>query len=442
MIVLRLFAFFAVSWFAATLNGAESWPQFRGPDGNGISAAKHLPQTWSQNQNIAWKTAIDGQGWSSPVLVGKRIWLTTANPVFLTEEEKNERLKDAKPFQRRQANIARRVELKAVEIDYESGEIIRTVDLFDVKKPGPVHLTNSYASPTPVADEGFLYCFFGTYGACSVDMETGEIVWRNTENEIEHNVGPGSSPAVIGDLLVLTCDGVDKQYVTALNKYTGKTVWTTQRPPFRVTDGDQMKAYSTPLGVEVNGKTQIIIPGAQWVVAYDPESGDELWRVDHGKGFSNVPRPIAQDGVVYICTGFTRPELWAIRTDGKGDVTETHVEWTMARQVPTTPSPVLVDGRIYMVSDRGVATCVDAKTGDVLWSGRLGGNFSASPTYADGKIYFCNESGVTKIVEPGDELNVVAENDLEERIMANPIFVDGNIVLRTSQALYRIKETN
>ncbi|MFN3153423.1 PQQ-binding-like beta-propeller repeat protein [Bremerella sp.] len=440
MTILRLLSLVVVTGLLVGTASAESWPQFRGPNGDGIAPAKNVPLNWSADENIVWKTEIPGKGWSSPVLVGDKIWLTTAIVTLLSEEEKNERLKDAKPFARNQSNLASDVELKAVEVDYKTGELLRTVDLFQVDDPLTVHLTNSYASPTPVADGKFVYCYFGTYGACCIDTETAEVVWKNNENALEYNVGPGSSPVLVGDLVILTCDGVDEQYITAVDKKTGKTAWKTERPPFRTDDGDRKKAYATPLVVEVNGQTQVIIPGAQWVCAYDPKTGKELWRADHGAGFSNVPAPVFDNGTVYICSGFMRPQLFAIRTDGEGDVTDSHIEWTFSRQVPTTPSPIVVDGRIYMVSDRGVATCVDAATGQEVWTSRMGGNYAASPTYANGRIYFCSESGMTTVIKPGDEYDVIAENDLGERIMANPIFLDGNLVIRTAEHLFRIRE--
>jgi len=440
MTIVRSLTLLALTGLLASTAVAESWPQFRGPGGDGIAPAKNVPVNWSTDENIAWQTAIPGKGWSSPVLVGNKVWLTTAIETLLSDEEKEERLKDAKPFQRRQSNLASTVELKAVEVDYQTGKLLRTVDLFHVDEPLTVHLTNSYASPTPVADGKYLYCYFGTYGTCCIDTETAEVVWKNNDNPLEYYVGPGSSPVVVGDMVILTCDGVNEQYITGIDKKTGETAWKTERPPYRTDDGDRKKAYATPLVVKIDGQTQVIVPGAQWVCAYDPQSGKELWRADHGSGFSNVPAPVYDSGTVYICSGFMRPQLFAIRTDGEGDVTSSHIEWTFSRQVPTTPSPVLVDGRIYMVSDRGVATCVDAATGQEVWTSRMGGNYSASPTYADGRIYFCSESGMTTVIKPGDEYEVIAENDLGERIMANPIFLDGNLVIRTAENLYRIRE--
>ncbi|MBA2115121.1 outer membrane protein assembly factor BamB family protein [Bremerella alba] len=440
MTILRIVTLLAVTGLLVSTASAENWPQFRGPNGDGITSAKDVPLNWGTDENVVWKTPIPGKGWSSPVLVGGKIWLTTAMEKLLSEEEKDERLKDAKPFQRNQSNLASTVELKAIEVDYQTGKRLRTVDLFHVDDPLTVHLTNTYASPTPVAEGKFVYCYFGTYGACCIDTETAQVVWRNNDNALEYNVGPGSSPVVVGDVVVLTCDGVDQQYITGVDKKTGKTIWKTERPPFRTDDGDRKKAYATPLVVEIEGQTQVVIPGAQWVCAYDAQTGEELWRADHGSGFSNVPAPVFENGTVYICSGFMRPQLVAIRADGEGDVTNSHIEWTFSRQVPTTPSPVVIDRRIYMVSDRGVATCVDAATGQEVWTSRMGGNYSASPTYADGRIYFCSESGMTTVIKPGDEYEVIAENDLGERIMANPIFLDGNVVIRTAENLVRIRE--
>jgi len=436
-----LTALCALVFLIQVAQAENSWPQFRGPSGDGITTAQNVPTKWSQDKNVVWKTATPGKGWSSPVLVGNKIWMTTSITKYLSDEEKNERLKNEKPFQRKQALLAESIDLFAIEMDYETGKITNQIKLFSVKEPGPVHLTNSYASPTPVVEGKFVYCFFGTYGACCIDTDKKSVVWRNTENKLQHNVGPGSSPVLVDDVLVLTCDGVEKQYVTALDKRTGTTVWTTKRPPIRADDGDRRKAYATPLAIQHHGQTQVVIPGAQWVCSYNPANGEELWRVDHGSGFSNVPRPLYQDGVVYICTGFMRPELWAIEVDGRGDVTDSHVLWAMNRQVPATPSPILVDGNIYMVSNNGVGTCVDAESGDIVWTKRFGGDYSASPTFADGLIYFCNEDGKTLVIQPGQEFDVVAENELGEKIMASPIFLDGNIILRTSENIYRIAES-
>ncbi|MEX0793847.1 MAG: PQQ-binding-like beta-propeller repeat protein, partial [Pirellulaceae bacterium] len=374
------------------------WPQFRGPRGDGVAEVKDAPLRWSTTENIAWRTEVLGTGWSSPILVGDKIWMTTSE------------VEGKGP-----------VVLKAVEVDLASGELGKIVELFQIVEPVALHTTNSNASPTPVTDGSRLYCHFGTYGTCCVDTATAKVVWRNQEHQLDHDTGPGSSPVLVGEHLIFPCDGLDVQYVAALDKETGETVWRTDRPQHR----NRRKAHSTPLVTQVNGKTQVIIVGAQWVCGYDPATGEELWRFDFGDGYSNVPCPVYQDGVIYISTGFDKADLVAVRIDGTGDLTETGEVWRMNRQVPTTPSPVLAAGRLYMVSDRGVATCVDLKTGDSIWVERLGGNFSASPTLAEGRIYFFGEDGRTTVIEPGDQYKVLAENDLKEKIKASPIFLDG-----------------
>ncbi|TWT31558.1 outer membrane protein assembly factor BamB family protein [Blastopirellula retiformator] len=415
----------------------DSWPQFRGAAGDGISEATQVPLKWSEEENVAWKTPIEGKGWSSPVLGDGKLWLTTAITQKASQEAFDEKLKGKPRFAQATSELAATVLLKAIEVDYATGQIGKQVDLFYVEDPDPIHATNSYASPTPVLEGNRLYCHFGTYGTCCFDTTTGEVLWRK-QLPLQHNVGPGSSPVLHNGVLILTCDGADQQYVCGLDANSGETVWKTDRPPHRNEDGDQQKAYATPLVVTWGSRTMAIIPGAQWDCAYDPLTGKELWRVDHGDGFSNVPRPVFQDGVVYICTGFTRPELWAMSVDGEGDVTDTHVGWTMSKQAPTKPSPLLWQDLLYMVSDRGIATCVDVENGETVWTERLGGNFSASPAIAEGRIYFCNEDGETIVIEPGREFKVLAENEIAGQIMATPLLLEGAIILRTDTALYRI----
>ncbi len=430
--LLLLSAISAVNLHAAT------WPQFRGPEGNGHSEATGVPTTWSESDNIAWKTAIPGKGWSSPVVSGGLVWITTAIEETYTPEEEKTILEgiDAKKADQRQ--LAKGVALKAICLDLASGEKIRTVDLHTVNEPDYIHSLNSYASPTPVLDEDRLYCHFGTYGTFCIDTASGKELWRKTF-PLEHSVGPGSSPFLLGDLLVLVCDGVDVQYVIALDKMTGETVWQTDRPPMRAETGDQKKAYSTPIAITDGvGAVQVIIPTSQWLISYDPKTGKENWRVDHGKGFSLVPRPVYGHGMVYFATGFSSNELWAVKVDGKGDVSDTHVAWKATRQIPSKPSPLLIGDRLYIISDSGITTCLDAHTGEDKWIERITGNYSASPTLAETKIYFASHEGVTTIIEPGDEYKEIAKNVIEGQIMATPVPLDGALLLRTDTALYRV----
>ena len=256
---------------------------------------------------------------------------------------------------------------------------------------------------------------------------------------MDHQVGPGSSPLVYKDLLILVRDGCDQQYITALDKRTGETVWKTNRPPINATYLPYRKAFSTPLVVEAAGQEQVIIPGAQWVVAYEPATGKPIWRADYQRGFSTAPRPVFGHGMVYICTGFASQQLWAIRLDGRDDVTDSHVAWKATSQIPKRSSPLLVGKEIYLVSDTGVGSCFDALSGEIRWQERISGNYSASPTYVDGRIYFCSQEGKTTVLQPGTQFLKLAESHIDGRIMASPAVVGRAFLLRTDTHLYRIE---
>jgi outer membrane protein assembly factor BamB len=430
----------AVAWLLICCGaafGADAWPQFRGPTGQGV-AEGNLPLSWSETENVRWKTPLPGRGWSSPVVADGKIWLTTAEEREADEALREELLKQvAKVPVRNQMVAFASVALSALEIDLSTGKVLRHIPLFEPKSPPPIHQLNTYASPTPVLADGRLYCHFGTFGTACVDAKTGEVVWRR-ELELQHIVGPGSSPVLHENALIITSDGGDRQYITALDPATGETVWEKDRPPIRSSDPDQRKAFSTPLVIEVDGRAQVVIPGAQWFIAYDPTSGDELWRVDHGSGFSNVARPVFDGKLLFLNTGFGRPQLWAVRPDGSGDVSDTHVAWRERQQIPAMTSPVVSDGRIYLISDGGVASCLDAETGETLWLERVPGKYSASPLVGDGRVYFFSHEGRTTVVADKADFEVLARNDLDGMLMASPAAVAGDFLLRTDTSLYRI----
>jgi outer membrane protein assembly factor BamB len=421
---------------------ANEWRQFRGPDGQGRAAdAKNLPKTWSETENVVWKAEVPGRGWSSPVFAGPTIWLTTAVEHGMSEEEQ-EKARAAKLANNpiaKQMKLYDKVTLHAIGLNAATGKIECDIELFQVKDLEAIHSLNSFASPSPVLDGPLLFCHFGELGTACVNTETREIVWKQ-HLPSKHSVGPGSSPIVHHDLFIVPCDGIDQQYVIGLNKMTGEKVWKTNRPPLAGDNGDFHKSFSTPLLVNDGSRDQVIIPGAQWVVAYDPRDGYEIWKVRHGNGFSNVPRPVAGHGIVYICTGFMNPQVWAIGLDGRGDVTESHVKFKVAKQVPATPSPVLVGDQLYFITDQGVATSVNALTGETIWSKRIPGNFSSSPLFADGKIYFSNHEGKTTVLRPGREFDEIAVNSLDGQLMASPAVLDESLIFRSQSHLYRIGE--
>ena len=417
--------------------GADDWPQFRGPGAQGHSPATGLPITWSETENVTWKVPIFGRGWSSPVVLGNQIWMTTALEQATTEEESKRRLEGN--VMAGSLEVAERVTLWAVCIDRQSGKLLQKIKLFELQNPDPVHRLNSYASPTPVIEPGRLYCEFGAMGTACVDTAAGKILWTR-RLRIDHQVGPGSSPLAVDDLLVLVRDGYDQQYIAALDKRSGKTVWKTDRPPIDAKIGSFRKAFNTPLPVEVDGRRQMVVPGAQWVVAYEPATGKPIWRAEYGRGYSVTPRPVFAHGMVYVCSGFSGPGLLAIRVGGRGDVTDTHVAWQSRSQIPKRSSPLAVGNEIYIVSEGGVATCLDAKTGKTHWQERVAGQYSASPLYADGRIHLFSEDGKTTVLRPGTRYVKLAENRLEGRLMASPAVAGKAIFLRSGTHLYRIEK--
>ena len=381
----------------------QDWPQFRGPTGQGISEERGLPLTWSETKNVRWKVAIPGRGWSSPVIQGDRIWLTTA-----TEEGRS---------------------LRAIAVDVNSGAIQQNVEIFRLKSPKLSNPKNSFASPTPIVEGDRVYLHFGAYGTACI-TQSGEIVWKTKLEYDNGQHGPGGSPVVYEDLLIVSCDGLELQYVVALDKATGKVRWKKTREGYQ--------AYTTPLVVSLPGGDQVISPGAFQAIAYEPRTGKEIWRVKYGEGFSNVPRPVYGHGLVFICTGFQEPSLLAVRPDGRADVTKSKIVWKLERSIPRTPSPLLVGDELYIVTDNGIATCIDAKTGAELWRARLGGNHSASPVYADGRIYFLSEEGESVVIAPGRQLKHLATNQLDTPTLASMAVSRNSLFIRSATHLYRI----
>ncbi len=386
---------------------AEEWPQFRGPTGQGHSSERGLPIVWSESQNVAWKVPVPGSGWSSPVVAGGRIWLTTA----------------AKE---------RGTSLRVLAFDVESGREVVNTQVFRARHADPLNAKNTLASPTPIVEGDRVYVHFGADGTAALNT-SGEILWTiRLSYDSQH--GNGGSPALYRGLLIVSCDGSDAAYVVAIDTQTGKIRWkTSRRQPW-----DQ--AYTTPLVIRVGEKDQVVSVGAYRAAAYDLDSGREVWRVSYADGFSNVPRPVFGHGLVYIATGFQQPTLLAVRADGTGDVTRTHVAWTLRRSAPLTPSPLIVGDELYLVNDGGIATCLDAATGAIHWQQRLGGNFSASPVFADGRIYFLSEEGVATVIAPGKEFRRLATNSLDGATLASIAVSGGSLFIRSHSHLYRIAQ--
>lgn len=402
---------------------ADNWPQFRGPDGTGHSDATGLPTEWGEGKNIVWKTPIHDRGWSSPVVFGKQIWLTSAS-------------KDGR-------------QLFALCLDRDTGKIIRDIKLFDVAQPQYAHPFNTYASPTPVIEQGRVYITFGSPGTAAIDTKTFKVIWERRDFECNHFRGSGSSPIIFRDLLLMHFDGSDHQFVVALNKNTGKTVWQTNRSiDFQDLDkngkpaaeGDLRKAFSTPHVTQINGRWEMISLGAKAAYSYDPFTGKELWRVEERGQHSASTRPVLGFGMIFYPTGFSNGQLYAVRTGGNGHITDTHVAWRLKRGASNKPSILLIDDLIYMIGDTGIASCVEAKTGNIVWQQRIGGEYSASPVYADGKIWMFSEEGKTTVIKPGRTFEKLAENHLDDGFLASPAIAGKAFFLRTRTHLYRIEK--
>lgn len=416
---------------------ADEWPQFRGPDGQGRVASTRLPLEWGEGENVTWKTALPGEGHSSPVVSDDQIWLTTAVASPLTREEEERRLAQIKNS--RGLKLAGALSLQAILVNASSGQIQSATTLFEVPEPEPKHSLNSYASPTPVISGDHVYCHFGTYGTACIERTSGRVVWRQDELHCDHQNGPGSSPVVWNDLLIVHFDGIDQQFVAALDRSTGKIRWKTKRSGTMDPKPEFQKAYGTPLIVEANGRPIVISTGADWVYGYDARDGSEIWKAHYGKlGFSTVPRPVADDQYVYISTSYMQPRLLAVDYTGTGDVSESHVRWTSDRQAPRKPSMLLVKDHLFTVTDNGIAFCLRSDTGEEIWKHRLSGDFSASPLYAGDRIYFFGQNGTTTVLSAGETPSELARNKLESGFMASPAVVDDALILRTEHALYRI----
>ncbi len=397
----------------ARLLGGE-WPEFRGPTGQGHLTAGKLPTEWGPGKNVAWKREIPGLGWSSPIVSGRRIYLTTSVPS--------------------EANNS--YSLRALCLEAASGNLVWDQEVIreDGSTSPKIHTKNSHASATPVLHDERLYVHFGHMGTACLNLD-GKIVWKNIAIHYAPVHGNGGSPVVVDGLLVFNCDGGDVHFVVALDCKTGKEVWRTQRN----TDAVKKFSFSTPLVIEVGGQKQLVSAGSNAVCAYQPRTGEEIWRVRYD-GYSVVPRPVFGHGLVYICTGYESPKVLAIRVDGKGDVTASHVAWQLTRAAPHTPSLLLVGDELYLVADKGVASCLDARTGKQHWQERLRGAYSASPLFAGGFVYFQSEDGHGTVVKAGKAYSPVAHNDLQERTLAS-FAADGNALLvRTERHLYRFAQ--
>jgi outer membrane protein assembly factor BamB len=403
----------AVLALALAAGPDDNWPEFRGPGGAG-HARGSLPVRWSETENVTWKAPVRGKAWSSPVVWGDQVWVTTAPA-------------DGK-------------ELSALAFDRRIGRTLFDLKVFDNPKPAFCIATNSYASPTPCIEEGRVYVHFGSAGTACLDTASGKKLWERRDLPCDHWRGPASSPILWRDRLFVHFDGHDLQYVVALDKKTGETLWKKDRSfAYGALDGDLKKAFATPAIFDVNGKLELVSPAAFGTIAYDPMTGEEIWKVVHG-GMNASARPLFVNGRVLVCTSDGGLGLVAVAGGGSGDVTKTGIVWTTKKAVPNRSSPILVGEQLYMISSDGVVSQLDTRGGAALRQERLAGKFWSSPIYAEGRLYFCNDEGVTYVVDVRGGWKVLASNRLDDGFMASPAAAGKSLFLRTRSHLYCIEQ--
>ncbi|MBL9169682.1 MAG: PQQ-binding-like beta-propeller repeat protein [Verrucomicrobiales bacterium] len=421
----RLPQLIAVVWSCSVLAmmGQENWSQFRGPLGNGLTLSRRLPLAWSETSNVVWKVEVPGLGWSSPVVSSNQVWLTAASPTHQ--------------------------QLTVVCFDRLTGKIRLQKELFPLPKSEAGETPAAFAAATPALEEGHLYASFGSSGVACLDVTTGAVIWQRTDLTCQQPRGSFSSPVLFLDRLFLQFDGSDRQFVVALDRKTGKTLWQTTRSVAyqagtaegRPNGSNDFKlAYSTPLVVLSGTQFSLMSLGAQAFYSYDTATGHELWRVEDPGGYGGWTRPIAGSGLVFTATGGGRGEFWAIRTGGSNVVTETHLAWKQRKNVPHHASPLMVGNLLFLLEDTGLLSCVEAKLGNLVWREQLPGTYSASPIAGGGKLYVFNEEGTGTVVEIGRKFKVLGQNQLAPGMRASPAAYGRSLFLRSAQHLYRVEE--
>jgi outer membrane protein assembly factor BamB len=414
-------AFLLLSLFNYSCTSQEdNWTHFRGSNMDGRANTETAPVEWSADTKVDWKAEVKGTGWSSPVIYGNQIWLTSATD-------------DGKEFY-------------TFCFDFETGKLLDEKTIFTNESPQRIHSTNSYATPTPCVEDGYVYVHYGSFGTACIDTRTFNVVWKREDMPCEHMQGPASSLILHNNMLIVHLEGTKDPYVAALDKKTGETIWKSVRPAeiYDKLEPVYRKSYQTPIVIDVNGRELLISNSAYMCFAHDVKTGEVVWTIEYGYD-STVSQPVYWNGMVYVNSGwifldntpfFTRQ--YAVDPSGKGDITNSHVKWVYEDEVPQIPTPLIVDGNMYMVHDRGMVTCLSLETGKPLWKEKLNGNFNASPVYAAGNIYFFSVKGDCTVIKPGAAFNKVSESSIDETVKATPVFVRGKLILRTGKNLYMI----
>ena len=401
----------------------KNWTQFRGSNLNGMAISENIPLKWDESV-IKWKTAIHDKGYSSPVVYNNQIWVTTAT----TDGKK----------------------LYAVCLDYQTGKIIYDLLVFTPEVVEGKHSLNTYASPTPCIEKDKVYVHYGSMGTACINTADGSIVWKRTDLKCKHVQGPASSPIIYKDMLILHFEGTDVRFIVALDKTNGQTIWKSDRPaePYEPLQEIGRKAYITPIIVNVKGRDMLISDGSAVCIAYDPNTGREIWRVVDGAE-STIAMPFTENGVVFWYAGYMVADdgskytnMLAVNPDGSGDITRTNVIWKKRDELSRNHSltPVIKDGLIYTVNTFNKLMCIDAASGEEVWSKHLLSNYDASPIYINGNIWFFSVKGEVLTIKEGRKYEVIASNKMESGIWATPAVLRNSIIVRTQNYLYRIAQ--
>lgn len=397
-----------------------NWSHFRGNNLNGISDSENIPLQWNDSLNVLWKIPVKGKGWSSPVVWGDQVWLTTATT-------------DGR-------------EMSGICLNVKTGKEVFNLKLFVSDNTYKKHDFNTYATPTPCIEQGFVYIHFGTSGTVCIRTGDGSTAWKRTDLNCEHIQGPASSPVIYKNMLILHLEGTDVQYIVALDKATGKTIWKTDRPKevYDKLKPNGKKAYITPVIINVKGKDLLISNGSAACIAYDIQTGKEVWRVVQGED-STISMPVSENGIVYFYTGYVTPangeqyaELLAVDPTGSGDVTSTHIKWRFKGAVLQLLTPLIRDGLIYTIDTKNNLFCIDAATGKQVYTRRMTAKYNSSPVYAGGNICFTSVNGETTIIKEGRKPDIVSRNKLTGEIYATPAITGNKLLIRTATDLYCI----
>ena len=421
-----------------TVGSAANWPQWRGPDGSGISNEKNLPAEWSPTKNIKWKTAIAGRGHSSPIVWGKYVFLTTAvEGEAVSGAKAAKHLIDGKEWVHPDSVGAdRKHTFKVVALNRDSGKILWETVAWEGTPYDNRHRKSSYAASTPTTDGKMVYAFFGTEGLYAYDYN-GKLAWKaQLGNLATLGMGTAASPILYENLVIVQCDedNGEASFIVALDKKTGKEAWRTPRTKIQV-------SWSTPLLVRTPKRAELIASGTEFVISYDPATGKELWR-HKGLESNAIPSPVANSEMAYLVAGFPAKITMAIKLGGSGDLTGTpNVAWKYAKGTAYVPSPILYGDYLYLTTDRGILTAIDAKTGEVKYEGGripIPATFTASPVAFEGKILMTSEDGDTFMVKAGPKHEILGTNSIGEAVYASPAIADGRIFIRGEKNLYCI----